>query len=97
MVLGVLWFEIAAWPHKDQGLQIAISMVCSVLWLERTVWPNKDQGLLIAIFRDYILIANFLVMVLLPFVFLALLNYKLFRTIKVGSIFKGDRNLDCYG
>ena len=89
MVLGVLWFEIAAWPHKDHGLQIAISMVCSVLWLARTVWPNKDQGLLIAIFRDYILIANFFVMVLLPFVFLALLNYKLFRAIKVGCIYKG--------
>ena len=55
------------------------------------------KGLQIVFFRDYILIANFLVMVLLPFVFLALLNYKLFRTIKVGSIFKGDRNLDCYG
>ena len=47
------------------------------------------KGLQIVFFRDYILIANFLVMVLLPFVFLALLNYKLFRAIKVGFIFKG--------
>lgn len=33
--------------------------------------------------RDYILIANFLVMALLPFILLAVLNYRLYRTIRV--------------
>ena len=32
--------------------------------------------------RDYILIANFLMMALIPFLLLALLNYMLFRTIQ---------------
>ena len=59
-------------------------------WFEITGTTHcHSKGLQIVFFRDYILIANFLVMVLLPFVFLALLNYKLFRAIKVGFIFKG--------
>ena len=59
-------------------------------WFEITGTTHCHfKGLQIVFFRDYILIANFLVMVLLPFVFLALLNYKLFRAIKVGFIFKG--------
>ena len=33
--------------------------------------------------RDYIFIANFLGMALIPFTLLAIINFKLFRTIKV--------------
>ena len=35
-----------------------------------------------AVFRDYILIGNFLVMAFLPFTLLSSLNYLLYRTIK---------------
>ena len=36
--------------------------------------------------RDYILIANFVGMALIPFVILTILNLKLFRAIKVDTI-----------
>ena len=36
--------------------------------------------------RDYILIANFIGMALIPFVILTILNLKLFRAIKVNKI-----------
>ena len=36
--------------------------------------------------RDYILIANFIGMALIPFVILTILNLKLFRAIKVNTI-----------
>ena len=39
------WFELTVWPHEDQGLQIAISMVFRVLWFQITAWAHKDQGL----------------------------------------------------
>ena len=45
------------------------------------------------IFRDYILIANFLGMVFLPFAFLAILNYKLFMTIKVQKNFQLEQTI----
>ena len=40
--------------------------------------------------RDYIFIANFLGMALIPFTLLAIVNFKLFRTIKVKVEFKEE-------